>query len=301
MNMLYQIAQTTRQAHHRLRQQLENKEDKFIILSTVLCEERQKHPAMSLKKLYHRLAPDFIGRDAFIDFCMENGFETVLSYKKPQLTRSSDQISYPNLLHDSTICDINQVWVSDITYLKVDGKWCYITFIMDLYSRKILGFNAANNLFASANVNALEMAFEQRKCFDFNNKLIHHSDRGTQYRSIVYTQLLSNANVQISMAYSCFDNSYMESANNILKNEYLIHRDIKSLIDLNYHLQKDVHLYNQERPHGSLDYMTPNEFERYIFNMPISQRTLLPVYTDKSKKNKLLFITPDSQQLRFPF
>lgn len=299
--MLYQIAQTSRQAHHRLRQQLQDIEDKFIILTTLLCEERQKHPAMSLKKLYHRLAPDFIGRDAFIDFCMENGFETVFPYKKPQLTRSSDLRCYPNLLHDSKICDINQVWVSDITYLKVDGKWCYITFIMDLYSRKILGYNAADNLFAAANVHALEMAFKQRNCFDFKHKLIHHSDRGTQYRSAVYTQLLNNTNVQISMAYSCFDNSYMESANNILKNEYLIHRNIQSLQDLKRHLRNDVDLYNQERPHGNLNKMTPNEFERYIFNMPISQRTLLPVYTDKSKKNKLLVIMPDSQQLRFSF
>lgn len=301
MSILYEIAATTRQAHHRLRHQLQEKEDEFLLLTAILCEERQKHPAMSLKKLYHRIAPEFIGRDAFIDFCMENGFETVFSYKKPQLTRSSDLRSYPNRLYDAVVGDINQVWVSDITYLKVDGKWCYITLIMDLYSRKVLGYHAATNLFASVNVQALEMAFNQRKCFDFKNKLIHHSDRGTQYRSQTYTQLLSNANVQISMAYSCFDNPYIESANNIIKGEYLKHRSIKSMKDLQMHLDKDIRLYNEERPHGQLKMKTPVQFERDISNIPISQRTLLNVYTDKSKKNKLLFIEPDYQQLRFDF
>jgi putative transposase len=301
MSILYEIAATTRQAHHRLRRQLLEREDEYLLLVAILCEERQKHPAMSLKKLYHRIAPGFIGRDAFIDFCMENGFETVFLYKKPQLTRSSDLRSYPNRLYDATLTDINQVWVSDITYLKVDGKWCYITLIMDLYSRKIIGHHAAPNLFATANIQALEMAFKHRNCFDFKNKLIHHSDRGTQYRSLAYTQLLDNANVQISMAYSCFDNPYIESVNNIIKGEYLKHRCIKSMKDLQMHLEKDIRLYNEERPHGQLKMKTPVQFERDISNIPISQRTLLNVYTDKSKKHKLLFIEPDYQQLRLDF
>ena len=100
---------------------------------------------------------------------------------------------------------------------------------------------------------------------------------------------------------SCFDNAFMESANNIVKNEYLAHRHIQSLGELVEHLQHDNYLYNYERPHGSLGLMTPVEFERYILNIPISQRTLLPIFSDKSKKNKLLLFNPDQQQLRLPF
>ena len=93
----------------------------------------------------------------------------------------------------------------------------------------------------------------------------------------------------------------MESTNNILKNEYLIHRKINSFDDLKLHLQNDIHLYNTERPHGSLGVLTPNQFERYILNIPICQRTLMPVFTDKSKKHNLIIIMPQDQQLKLNF
>jgi putative transposase len=301
MNRLYAAAQTTRQTHQVLRRRREQQEDRFLLLSAVLVEERQRHPSMSLKKLYHRLKPDFIGRDAFVDFGMENGFEPIFSFKKPQITRSGDLRAYPNLLHDLKICDINQVWASDITYFKVTGKWCYIVLIEDLYSRQIIGWKASENLFAQANCDALKMATDLRAIARFDHKLIHHSDRGAQYRSLIYTQKLQENEIQISMGYSCFDNAFLESANNIIKNEYLIHRPIHGFKDLIKYLEQDVNLYNTERPHGSLNLMTPVQFERYILNIPICQRTLLPIFTDKSKKNKLLLFNPDDQQLRLMF
>lgn len=301
MKEVYAAARTSRQAHGVLRRRREQQADRFLLLCVLLIEERQKHPSMSLKKLYHRLKPDFIGRDAFVDFGMENGFEPVFSFKKPHLTRSSDLRSYPNLLHDLKIVDINQVWASDITYFKVAGKWCYIVLIEDLYSRRIIGWHASENLFTQANLDALKMAIDLRKTNRFDHKLIHHSDRGSQYRSLNYTQNLDQHEILISMGYSCFDNAFLESANNIIKNEYLVHRPIRSLNDLTRFLDQDIQLYNEHRPHGRLNLMTPIEFERYILNIPICQRTLLPIYTDKSKKNKLLILNPDEQQLRLPF
>lgn len=301
MNALYAAARTTRQAHGVLRRRREQQQDCFLLLSAVLVEQRQKHPSMSLKKLYHRLKPDFIGRDAFVDFGMENGFEPVFPFKKPQITRSGDLKAYPNLLHDLKIFDINHVWASDITYFKIKGKWCYIVLIEDLYSRRIIGWKAAENLFTQANLDALSMAFDLRQIPEFDHKLIHHSDRGAQYRSIIYTQKLHKHQIRISMGYSCFDNAFLESANNIIKNEYLVHRPIQSFNDLIKYLDQDVNLYNTERPHGRLNLMTPIQFEGYILNMPICQRTLLPIFTDKSKKNKLLLFDPDDQQLRLLF
>ena len=301
MNAVYAAAQTTRQAHGVLRRRREQQEDRFLLLSAVLVEERQRHPSMSLKKLYHRLKPDFIGRDAFVDFGMENGFEPVFSFKKPQITRSGDLRAYHNLLHDLKIFDINQVWASDITYFKVKGKWCYIVLIEDLYSRRILGWKAAENLFTQANIDALKKALDLRQITQFNNKLIHHSDRGAQYRSLLYTQKLQKHEIQISMGYSCFDNAFLESVNNIIKNEYLHHRPIYAFPDLIKYLDQDIDLYNSERPHGCLNLMTPIQFERYILNIPICQRTLLPIFTDKSKKNKLLLFNPDDQQLSLMF
>lgn len=145
------------------------------------------------------------------------------------------------------------------------------------------------------------MAIQTRNKKHFNHKLIHHSDRGTQYRSLEYTAKLDSLDIQISMGYSCFDNAFMESANNIVKNEYLMHRQINSLDDLTKQLPKDIRLYNEERPHGSLNLKTPVEFERDLINIPICQRTQLPIFTDKSKKHKLLLFKPDDQQLRFQF
>lgn len=301
MNELYTAAQTTRQAHQVLCRRREQQEDRFLLLAALLVEERQKHPSMSLKKLYHRLKPDFIGRDAFVDFGMENGFEPVFPFKKPQITRSGDLRAYTNLLHDIKLVDINQVWASDITYFKIKGKWHYIVLIEDLYSRRIIGWKAAENLFTQANLDALQTAVKLRAITKFDHKLIHHSDRGAQYRSLIYTQKLQKYEIQISMGYSCFDNAFLESANNIIKNEYLVHRPIYSFNDLIKYLDQDINLYNTERPHGRLNLMTPVQFECYILNIPICQRTLLPIFTDKSKKNKLLLFNPDDQQLRLMF
>lgn len=301
MSNLYAAAQTTRQAHGVLRRRRSEQEDRFLLLAAVLIEERQKHPSMSLKKLYHRLKPDFIGRDAFVDFGMENGFEPVSSIKKPQISRSGDLRAYANLLHDLKIFDINQVWASDITYFKIRGKWYYIVLIEDLYSRRIIGWKAAENLFTQANLDALQMALYIRAATKFDFKLIHHSDRGAQYRSLIYTKKLHEHEIRISMGYSCFDNAFLESANNIIKNEYLVHRPIHTFNDLIKYLDQDINLYNTERPHGCLNLMTPVQFECYILNIPICQRTLLPIFTDKSKKNKLLLFNPDDQQLRLMF
>ena len=301
MQALYQIAGTTRQAHHLLARSRAAQSDRLAHLHELLLSERCKHPSMGLKKLYHRLKPDFIGRDAFIDYGMENGLGPVFAYKKPSLSRPSTLKPYSNLVGDLRLFDINQIWVSDITYLKVNQKWCYLTFIEDVYSRQIIGYCAAENLYAIANINALEMALKHRKISKFNYQLIHHSDRGSQYLSNDYVQKLNDYEIKISLAYSCFDNAHMESANNIIKNEYLVHRPIKSFQDLCRFVRQDVWFYNNERPHGSLNRMTPVEFERYILNIPIFQRTPLTIFSDKSKKNNLLIVGPDNQQLTFNF
>jgi putative transposase len=301
MNRFYEAAGTTKQSHLANRQRRLEQEDKWLMVCAILAEERGKHPAMSLKKLYHRLKPDFVGRDAFVDFGMENGYEPVLKFKKPRTTRSSNHRAYPNLLHDLKIFDINQVWVTDITYFKIKGTWYYISMIIDLYSRRIIGFKASKSLHTQASLEALQMALETRGIQKYGNRLRHHSDRGIQYRSDEYIAKLEDYEIQISMGHSCFDNLYMESSNGIVKNEYLIHRNINTFEDLVLHLKTDINYYNTERPHGSLDYMTPVEFERYISNIPFEQRPLLDIFTSKFRKNNLLPLKPDKQQLKLRF
>ena len=301
MSALYSNLGVGKQAHWAVMKRRREREDQFLLLEAILKEERQKHPAMSLKKLYLRIAPDFIGRDLFIAWCRANGYETPIPHRFHATTRSGERWDYPNLCHDLIVTAIDRLWISDITYFKIGGVFFYIVFIMDAYSRKILGYCASSNLFAEANLKALKMALECRGVENYRGQIIHHSDRGGQYRSRVYTEELQAHGFQISMGNCVFDNAQMESHNGIMKNEYLKHRPIFSGEDLSRFLAQDVRLYNEERPHGSLNMMTPNEFERYICNIPLDQRARLPVYSDKSKKHKLLVLKPDDQQLKINF
>lgn len=301
MKQLYELVETTKQAHLAAVQRQTELEDKFLLLSAVLETERSKHPAMSLKKLYFKLKPGFAGRDAFVEFGMNNGFEPIRKAKFHKTTHSAEERSAPNLLHDLIVYDTNRLWVGDITYFKIGGVWFYVFLILDVYSRKILGWHAGNRMLAEGNLKALRMAMQVRGISNFGLLLIHHSDKGSQYRSLEYRRTLEEHGLLPSMGNCCFDNAFMESANGILKNEYLRHRQIDTLSDLRRHLEHDVHLYNSERPHGSLNKMTPDEFERYISNIPLEKRTGLPIYTDKSYKNKLLVVKPDNQQLKLQF
>jgi putative transposase len=162
MNALYQIADTSKQAHLACMKRQRQREDQFLLLEVVLREERQKHPAMSLKKLYVRIAPDFVGRDLFIEYGMENGYEAISLHKSCRTTRPSKENTYPNLCAGLVLTDINQLWVSDITYFRVRGVFHYIVLIMDVYSRKILGFHASDRMFAEANRQALLMALASK-------------------------------------------------------------------------------------------------------------------------------------------
>lgn len=301
MKQLYELVEITKQAHLASVRRRTGKADRFLLMGAVLKTERAKHPAMSLKKLYVKLKPDFAGRDAFIEHGMKNGFEPFLKAKFHKTTHSGESGAYPNLLHDMIVYDVNRLWVSDITYFKIDGSWFYIVLIEDVYSRKILGWHASDRMFARANLKAFQMAIKNRGIARFNNLLIHHSDKGSQYRSFEYTDKVKDHELLISMGNCCYDNAFMESANGILKNEYLKHRPIHNGKDLLKYLDQDVHLYNKERPHGSLNMMTPDEFECYISNIPLEKRVGLPIYTDKSKLNNLLKIKPDNQQLKFQF
>ena len=153
---------------------------------------------------------------------MTNGFEAV-SYKKAHRTTVlGPSPDYPNLLIDLEILGLNQVWVSDTTYFKVCQKWYYLTFIRDLFSRRIIGHFATDQLFADANLKAFEMALQTRNKKRFNHKLIHHSDRGSQYKSKLYTSALKTAEIQVSMGRIVYDNIHIERVHQTIKGEYLL-------------------------------------------------------------------------------
>lgn len=267
----------------------------------MVAEWRDRHPAMSLKKIYNRIQPNFIGQNKFVRFGMLYGYEAVKTKRSVKTTIPTCTRKFSNLLDGLIINDINQVWVSDITYFRLNGKWVYIVLIMDLYSRRIIGFYWDKNMFATSNLKALHMAFSTRSCQLFNYQLIHHSDRGTQYNSLLYTNALVAAEIRISMGKIVYDNVHMERVIQTIKNEYLIHRNINTAKDLSSHLIKDTRLYNEERPHIELGMITPVEFERYICNIPLCQRTQMRVFALKSKKACNNGLVLDPNQLALPF
>lgn len=288
MNQLYALNGISKQTHWEWGKRQETLLDNWLLLEPIILEWRERHPSMSLKKLYHIIAPNFIGRDKFIDYGMLNDFEALRYSKRPKSTTYSPKENYPNLLLGLNILNINQVWVSDTTYFKIKNKWVYITFIMDLYSRYIVGYHAATSLFAQANLEALLMATRLRNIKALKTPLIHHSDRGSQYKSLLYTQALKNAKINISMGKIVYDNIHIERFHQTIKGEYLIHKNIQSIHDLRKQLPKVIELYNHERPHQSLGMKTPYEFENYLCNVPLCQRTNMNVFAldTKSKKQK---------------
>lgn len=199
-------------------------------------------------------------------------------------TFASPYSRYHNLLINKTISDINQLWTSDITYFKVNDHFFYIVFIMDVYSRLILGYAVADNMKATNNIDALKMAFKTRKITDFQNRLIHHSDRGGQYVSNQYVELLQKANIQISMCNHVYENAHIERVNGTIKNQYLMHWNITSPQQLKTALKKAVNTYNNLRPHSALKNLPPKTFEQHINELQGAKRPILTIWTDNETK-----------------
>lgn len=276
MNQLYDIAAISKQGHHKfINKQIQQLEDETIILSSIVLL-RTLHPEMGAKKMYEKLKPESMGRDLFIKLVISHGLGVPRCYNYAKTTQNARIYKYKNLIAGITLNDINQLWVSDITYYRVRERYYYLTFIEDVYSRKIVGYIAYETLQAEANIIALTMALNNR---DIYNGLIHHSDRGVQYHSNSYIDLLESKNIKISMCNSVYENTHIERVNGIIKNEYLRHQTIETHKDLKQYLNKAVMLYNKERPHWSLGRMTPMEYENYLFNIPLSQRKGLQIST----------------------
>lgn len=169
-----------------------------------------------------------------------------------------------NLTVDLAIRDINQLWTSDITYFQIGvDEYLYIVFIIDVYSRRILGYNVSDNLRAESNLKALGMAIRLRGIEEYDD-LIHHSDKGVQYTSKAYTSLLEKHNIKISMCNIVYENTHIERVNGIIKNEYLTNYSIKTISECKKVLKKSVENYNAFRPHWSLDLKSPITFENEL-------------------------------------
>lgn len=220
---------------------------------------------IGVRKLHKLIKPKLqekvisFGRDRLFDLLRDN--ELLIYYKRKYVktTNSYHRFKvYKNLIKDLRIIKINQVYVSDITYISTLEGFCYLALITDAYSRKIVGYNLSRSLGIEGCLKALRMALKRVKCPE---KLIHHSDRGVQYCSHVYVDLLSSNNTKISMTEEnhVYENALAERVNGILKNEFMLGENLVSFKIAKELVDEAIQIYNNERPHMSLNYKTPNE------------------------------------------
>lgn len=260
MNSIYRIVGLSKQGFHLKLNLKKNKEELNAPLLKILQEVRYDHPCMSMRKMYYYILPEHLGRDAFEHFCKLNNLEAKIYKSFIRTTNSSGVKRFNNSICGIEVTGVNQVFVSDITYYRVNNNFHYITLIMDLYSRKIVGYCASKDLRAlNTTIKALNKLKKSVNKENIKDAIIH-SDGGGQYYSDEFLKLTKKLNLTNSMAYSVFENSHAERLNGTIKNEYLQFSYIDSFSKLEKELYKAVYKYNNEIPHLKLNYITPNDF-----------------------------------------
>jgi transposase InsO family protein len=170
---------------------------------------------------------------------------------------------YPNLIKDKVVSGINQIWCSDITYIRILSGFVYLAAIIDIYSRKVVGYALGKTLSAELTLAALKMALATRKV----ENLIHHSDQGIQYTSRDYVQLLKEHGIRISMAGkgNPYENAYAESFFKTLKQEEVYLWEYESFSDVLERIPYFIEeVYNKKRLHSALGYLPPEEYEKLL-------------------------------------
>lgn len=254
MNHLYKYVGITRQAIAQYSKRQQAFDNKVLCLLAEAEELRKEHPGCGVEKIYYTLKPDFIGRDRFIELFMDMGFRLKkrINYRRTTYAVAS---KYHNLIRGLSISAPGIVWQSDITYYEVSNRFYYVVFIMDVYTKIIVGYQVSDNMRATANIKAMEMALTTYKA-----PSIHHSDRGSQYVYSQYIKLLQDNKCDISMCKSSQDNAYAERINKTIKEEYLDYWKPSDFKELTAYTCKAVNHYNNKRIHNNLDRMRPLEF-----------------------------------------
>lgn len=250
--------------------------DKKISQLTMEADDlREEFPGCGVEKMYDILQPCFIGRDRFVETMMSLGYRLEIK-KNYSKTTIASKIYYPNLIKGMKVNNVSIIWQSDITYIPIDGKHYYAVFIIDVYSKKIVGFSISDTMRATANVRALKMALKSNKA-----PMIHHSDRGSQYTYKGYIDMLKDQGTKISMALSGQDNAYAERINRTIKNDYIERWKPKNFKQLKSRVKQAVNNYNTVRTHNNIDKKTPMAFEKEIMKLNSEQRKIITIFNNE--------------------
>jgi transposase InsO family protein len=258
------------------------------LITEQVKQVRRIHPRMGARKVLKLITEPLqqrgltTGRNKFFDLLRRH---KLLVYRRKRFVTTTQSGHgfrvYRNLIKGWQPCRPNQVWVSDITYLRIKERFVYLFLITDAYSRTIVGWHLSKSLAIEGALSALQMALKQRKG---KEALIHHSDRGIQYSCPAYTGVLKDHGISISMAAKgdCYENAIAERVNGILKGEYSLDSTYHGYDQTTQAVVSAVDLYNHYRPHWSLDLKTPAEVHN--LNTILIHKSTWIVKEKRSKK-----------------
>ena len=275
MNQLYESIGISKQAVHQYAKRQSIFDGQILQLMEEADDLRREHPGCGVEKMHDILKPNFIGRDRFIETFMQLGYR-LMKKRNYRRTTIAGKIHYPNVIKGLRINAPSIVWQSDITYYRVGNKFYYAVFIIDVYTKKIVGYQVSDHMRGTANLKALKVALKGNKA-----PKVHHSDRGSQYTYKTYTDLLKDNNTTVSMALSAQDNAYAERINRTIKEEYLDHWRPQTYYQLKSQVKKAVKNYNEKRSHKYLEKRSPEQFEQYWSTLKTNERPVITIFDNE--------------------
>lgn len=250
----------------RKKRQRQNVDEEFLL--KLVRRERNLQPRLGGRKLLKRIRPDLeragvqIGRDRFFDLLRRHDLLVPPPRRRGGTTESRHRFrKYGNRLKGLEITAPHEAWVSDLTYINSDDGNIYLSLVTDDFSRKIVGWKGSDGLEAEGCMRSLKQAIEQ---LPRGSRPTHHSDQGTQYCCHAYVELEKAHGIQISMTEEnhCYENAKAERVIGILKQEYGLGDTFRTKKQARKAIEQAIYLYNEKRPHMSLDYVTPAEVHR---------------------------------------
>jgi len=262
----------SRQSYYkREKLKIRSKEESEEVIEMV-SQIRKRMPRIGTRKIYYLLKREFgvkgikVGRDKLFKILRKNRLLITRRKRYIQTTNSKHWLKkYPNLIKGLAIDRSERLWVSDITYIRTDEGFCYLTMITDAYSRKIVGYTTSKTLGTEGTIEALKMAIKNKGS---QGELIHHSDRGLQYCSREYVELLEKNQIRISMTEGSdpYENALAERMNRTIKEEFLLTGKIRDYELVEKTVTESVNIYNTERPHLSCAMQYPADVHKETIN-----------------------------------
>ena len=273
VGQICQLFGYTRQAHYKQQKREKERVLEQAIVLKLVEDIRSKMPRIGTIKLYSMLQLPMeehgikMGRDKLYDLLSYYGLLIRRKRRRKAITTDSNHpfYRYDNLVKHLQVSRPNQVWVSDITYIRLSRGFCYLNLVTDACSRKIVGHCLYKDLSSEGTLKALQMALQHNPRHR-QEQLIHHSDRGIQYCCGEYIKLLTSHHIAISMTKNGdpYENALAERVNGILKEEFKLNHTYPSLQSAQQAVSQAIKYYNELRPHLSLQLKTPVQVHQLI-------------------------------------